>query len=263
MLTHRNVLFSSINQLLGWGLTSSDRAGVVAPFHHVGGLIVMGLPCLHAGGSVRIAAAEPDAVLEAVQRERLTALFLPPRLWRRVSELDGLDGFDLASVRVCASGGDPVPSGSLQRLQAAFGAEFTDAYGLTEAASCSTLLPGADIVRKLGSAGLPCVHATVRVLGPAGDELGPGEIGEIVQAGPTVMREYWRRPEETAEALRGGWLHTGDLGTIDEEGYLFMAGRSKDMIVSGGAKVYPAEVERVLARAPGVDGRGGDRNPGY
>jgi fatty-acyl-CoA synthase len=140
----------------------------------------------------------------------------------------------------------------LRRLQSAFAAEFTDAYGLTEAASCSTILPGADIPRKPGSAGLPCAHVILRVLGPSSEELGPGEVGEIVQAGPTVMRGYWRRPDETAEALRDGWLHTGDLGTIDEEGYLFMAGRSKDMIVSGGAKVYPAEVERLLREHPSV-----------
>ena len=252
VLTHHNVLFSSLNQLLGWRLSGSDYACVVAPFHHVGGLIVMGLPCLHAGGAVCIAAPEPRAVLETVERERPTALFLPPRLWRRVSELPDLEGVELGSVRVCASGGDPIPSGALRRLQSAFAAEFTDAYGLTEAASCSTILPGADIPRKPGSAGLPCAHVILRVLGPSSEELGPGEVGEIVQAGPTVMHGYWRRPDETAEALRDGWLHTGDLGTIDEEGYLFMAGRSKDMIVSGGAKVYPAEVERLLREHPSV-----------
>lgn len=173
-------------------------------------------------------------------------MFLSPHLWRQVAAVGELETHDLSSVRLCASGGDPVPTGALQRLLAAFACEFTDAYGLTEAASVSTLLPGPDILRKVGSAGLPCTHNRLRVLAP------PGETGELVQAGPTVMNGYWQRQEETAAALRGGWLHTGDQGFFDDEGYLYIAGRSKDMIVSAGARIYPAEVERVLREHPAI-----------
>jgi len=252
VLSHRSVLFTSLNQILGWRLTSHDRALVVAPFHHVGGLVVLGLPCLHAGGTVRIGLPEPEGVLEELERDAIAAVFLSPFLWRQVAELDGIEARSLGALRLCASGGDPIPTEPLQRLIAAFGAEFTDAYGLTEAASVSTLLDGADVLRKAGSAGLPCVHNRLRVLRPDGTEAAPGETGDLVQAGPTVMLEYWQRPEDTAAALRDGWLHTGDLAFLDEEGYLYIAGRSKDLVVSAGVKVYPAEVERVLREHPGV-----------
>jgi fatty-acyl-CoA synthase len=251
-LSHRSVLFTSFNQILGWGLGASDRALVVAPFHHVGGLVVLGLPCLHAGGSVRTGIPEPEAVLESVTRDGTTAVFLSPHLWRQVASLDDLEAYDLSRVRLCASGGDPVPTAELQRLLAAFAAQFTDAYGLTEAASVSTLLPGADILRKAGSAGVPCTHNRLRVLASDGCDAEPGEVGELVQSGPTVMLGYWERPEETALALRESRLHTGDQAFFDDEGYLYIAGRSKDMIVSAGAKIYPAEVERVLREHPDV-----------
>jgi fatty-acyl-CoA synthase len=251
-LSHRSVLFTSFNQILGWGLGATDRALVVAPFHHVGGLVVLGLPCLHAGGSVRTGIPEPEAVLESVTRDGTTAVFLSPYLWRHLASVDDLEAHDLSSMRLCASGGDPVPTAALQRLLAAFACRFTDAYGLTEAASVSTLLPGADILRKAGSAGVPCTHNRLGVLGPDGSDVEPGEVGELVQSGPTVMLGYWRRPEETAVALREGLLHTGDQAFFDDEGYLYIAGRSKDMIVSAGAKIYPAEVERILREHPDV-----------
>jgi fatty-acyl-CoA synthase len=251
-LSHLSVLFTSFNQIVGWRLTADERALVVAPFHHVGGLVVLGLPCLHVGGSVRTGIPDPAAVIETAARDRTTAVFLSPHLWRRVAEFDDLESHDLSSIRLCASGGDPVPTASLQRLLAAFGAGFTDAYGLTEAASVSTLLPADDILRKAGSAGLPCTHNRLRVLGPDGTEAVPEETGDLVQAGPTVMRGYWQRPEETGQVLRNGWLHTGDKALVDGEGYLYIAGRSKDVIVSAGAKIYPSEIERVLREHPEV-----------
>jgi fatty-acyl-CoA synthase len=252
VLSHRNVLFASLNQILGWRLSAADRGLVVAPFHHVGGLLVLGFPCLHTGGTVHLASPEPAAVLEAVERERSTAIFLPPRLWRRLAEFEGLEAAGLASVRLCASGGDHIRTETLKRLADAFGAEFTDAYGLTEASSVSTLLPGAEVFRKAGSAGVACTHNRLRVLTPDGTEAAPGETGELVLAGPTVMLGYRARPEETEHALRNGWLRTGDLGLLDEEGYLYVSGRSKDLIVSAGKKVYSAEVERVLREHPAV-----------
>lgn len=253
VLTHANVLYTSFNQLIGWQLTASDRVLVVAPFHHVGGLLALGFPCLHAGGAVLLAPAEPDAILEAIARERITALFLPPRLWSRLARAGSLGNADVTSVRLCASGGDPIPLQILEPLIDRFQAEFTDAYGLTEAASCSTLLHGADVVRRHGSAGKALVHNLVRVANPDGSEATPGEIGEIVQAGPTIMQGYWRRPVETAAAIRDGWLWTGDLGRIDHEGFIHVLGRGVDVITTGGAKVHPSEIERVLREHAAVE----------
>ncbi|HTW87235.1 MAG TPA: AMP-binding protein [Candidatus Binataceae bacterium] len=252
VLTHANIVYSSFNQILGWQLAASDRVLVVCPFHHVGGLIALGFPCLYAGGEVHLAQPAPDAILEASERERITALFLPPLLWGRLERDGAFDRANLASVRLCASGGDPIALPVLEHLIDRFQAEFTDAYGLTEASSCSTLLHGEDIVRRAGSAGKALAHNVIRVVNAEGREAPAGEIGEIVMTGPTVMKEYWLRPAETAVAIRDEWLWTGDHGRIDEEGFLYVAGRGSDVIVSGDAKIYPTEVERVLRQHAAV-----------
>jgi acyl-CoA synthetase (AMP-forming)/AMP-acid ligase II len=252
VLTHNNVIYSSLNQLIGWQLTANDRVLIVAPCHHVGGLLALGFPCLHTGGSICFAPSRPEEILETIERERITALFLPPMLWGRLAGTAALEHAGLASVRLCASGGDPVPVRFLEHLIDGFQAEFTDAYGLTEASSCVTLLHGGDIVRRAGAAGKALVHNLVRVVDDNGNSIAPGIVGEIVVAGPTVMKQYWRRPEETAAAVRDGWLWTGDRGIIDDEGFLYVLGRSTDKLASGGAEIYPAEVERLLREHPGI-----------
>jgi len=246
VLTHNNVIYSSLNQMIGWQLGAGDRVLVVAPCHHVGGLLALGLPCLHTGGSVYFAPPRPGEILAAIERNKITALFLPPALWGQLAHAEAFNHADLASVRLCASGGDPVPTRILKHLADRFHAEFTDAYGLTEASSCATLLHGDDIIRRAGSAGKSLVHNIVRVVDGEGNPAAPGAIGEIVLEGPTVMKEYWRRPKETAVAIRDGWLWTGDRGYVDDEGFLWILGRGIDAITSNGSEVFPAEVERIL-----------------
>jgi fatty-acyl-CoA synthase len=239
--------------LIGWRLTANDRVLVVAPFHHAGGLLALGLPCLLAGGTIQMSTPGPDAIVETVERERVTALFLPPRLWARLANDATLDHADLASVRLCASGGDPIPLHILKPLIERIQAEFTDAYGLSEAASCSTLLHGTDVVRRHGSAGKTLAFNRLRIVKPDGGDAAPDEIGQIVQAGPTIMPEYWRRPAETEAALRGGWLWTGDLGRIDADGFLYVLGRGTDVITSSGIKIYPCDIENVLREHPAIE----------
>jgi fatty-acyl-CoA synthase len=253
VLTHENIFFTSFNQLIGWRLTATDRVLVVDPLHHAGGLLALGLPCLFAGGTIHLSPPRPDAIVETIERERITALFLPPRLWNRLASDAALDKAGLTSVRLCASGGDPIPLRILKPLIERFQAEFTDAYGLSEAASCSTLLQGTDVVRRHGSAGKALAFNRIRVVNPDGSAAAADEIGQIVQAGPTIMREYWRRPAETEAALRQGWLWTGDLGRIDTDGFLYVLGRSVDVVTSSGVKIYPCEVENVLREHPAVE----------
>jgi fatty-acyl-CoA synthase len=253
VLTHENILFTSFNQLLGWRLTANDRVLVVAPFHHAGGLLALGLPSLLSGGTIHISPPRPGDIVETIERERITALFLPPRLWGRLASDASLDKADLTSVRLCASGGDPIPLRILKPLIARFQVEFTDAYGLSEAASCSTLLHGADVVRRHGSAGKALAFNCIRIANPDGSDATANEVGQIVAAGPTIMREYWRRPTETEAALRNGWLWTGDLGRIDAEGFLYVLGRRVDIVTSSGIKIYPYEVENVLREHPAVE----------
>jgi fatty-acyl-CoA synthase len=254
VLTHGNLLYTVFNQMIGWRLTASDRALVVAPFHHAGGLLALGLPCLHAGGSVHVAAATPGRVLEMIEREAITAMFLPPRLWNRVAGDLALNAAGVASVRLCASGGDPLPQHTLDRLGAAFVAEFTDAYGMTEASSCLTLLRDDDFSRRRGFAGKALPYTRIRIVNTDCSEAESNEIGEIVVAGPTIMQCYWRRPEETDQVFRDGWFHTGDLGRINRDGNLQVLGRSTDVIMAdGGQRIFPSEIEMVLREHPAVE----------
>jgi fatty-acyl-CoA synthase len=158
---------------------------------------------------------------------------------------------DLSSWRVASSGGAAVPESIIRAVQAR-GVPMAQGYSLTEASAAATVLAPRDALRKLGSAGLAVIHGRIMV----GDEndrpVAPGEVGEILVGGPQNMIGYWNRPDESAAALRNGWLHTGDIGRLDDEGYLYVVDRVKDMLISGGLNVYPAEIERLLTPLPGL-----------
>lgn len=253
VLTHENVLYTSFNQLADWSITAADRCLVVAPLYHVGGLLVLAFPCLHVGGSVHIHSAfEPAAVLDSIESDQITTLFLAPTMWNMLLQQPGVEQRDVGAIRLCCSGGEALPVAVMERLISIFGPGFVDGYGLTEASSCSTVLRSEHVIAKRGSVGMSFLHNVVRVVDEAGDEVAAGESGEIVQRGPTVMRGYWRRPEATEAAIRDGWLHTGDVGRFDSDGFLWILDRTKDMIISGAENIYPAEVEQVLYRHPSV-----------
>jgi fatty-acyl-CoA synthase len=253
VLSHGNVLWTSFNQIADWGLRTEDRCLVVAPLYHVGGLLVLTFPCLHLGGAVYIHGSyEPGNVLDAIAAHGITTLFLAPTMWNMLLQQPDIDNQDLSSVRLCCSGGEALPVAVMERLTALFGEVFTDGYGLTEASSCSTVLRPEHVITKRGSVGVPLLHNALRVVDPDGADVAVGERGEVIQSGPTVMQGYWRRPEATADALRNGWLHTGDVGRFDEDGFLWIVDRKKDMIISGAENVYPAEIEQVLYRHPSI-----------
>ncbi len=169
-----------------------------------------------------------------------------------MSQTPGFAERDLSSVRTLICGGAPVPE-PLIRVYQGRGIPFVQGYGLTETAPFATLLPKADLLRKVGSAGIPPMFTDVRVVDDRLVDVKPGEIGEVVVKGPNVMKGYWNRPDATADAItHGGWFHTGDLGVLDEDGYLYLKDRKKDMIISGGENIYPAEVESVLIDHPSV-----------
>lgn len=253
VLSHKNVLFTSFNQITDWSLTKEDRCLVVAPLYHVGGLLILAFPALHLGGRVTIEPGfDPRRTLESIAAERITTLFMAPTMWNMLLAEEGLEDFDVSSVRLCCSGGEALPVPVMERLITLFGTDFTEGYGLTEASSCSTVLRAEHVIAKTGAVGTPFTHNAVRVVDEHGRDVPTGERGEIVQAGPTVMQGYWNRPEATAEALRDGWLRTGDMGMIDADGFLWIVDRMKDMIISGAENVYPAEVEEVIYQHPDV-----------
>ena len=170
-----------------------------------------------------------------------------------IMALPDVEQRDLSSVRVIINGGEKMPIPLIERIQRTFpSAWFADAYGLTETVSGDTFLDRDSIITKLGSVGRPCLHLDLDVWDEQGSSVAPGERGEIVLRGPKVFKGYWKNPEATSEAFAGGWFHTGDIGVRDEDGYLFIVDRLKDMIVSGGENTAGSEVERVLYEHPAV-----------
>jgi fatty-acyl-CoA synthase len=252
MLSHRMLTWNAINTHISWGLRETDSAPIFAPFFHAGGLNVLTTPLYHLGGTVVLPEnGSPAAVLRAVEEERCTLLFAVPTVFQMMMEAPEFAGANLSSLRFCISGGSPCPMPVIEGYSAR-GLEFRQGYGLTEVGvNCFSLAPE-DARRKAGSVGRPIFHSRARILGENDQDVTPGAVGELALAGPHVCSGYWRRPEATAEAARGGWWHTGDLVRRDAEGYYWIAGRKKDMYISGGENVYPAEVEKILEAHPGV-----------
>jgi fatty-acyl-CoA synthase len=254
MLTHGNLTWNVHNYLSCVDLQGEDVSLTFSPLYRLGALGVTVLPVLWKGATmVLMAAPREDRALELVWRHRVTVMFGGPDIFASLARASGWAEADLSSVRICVCGGAPVPE-PLIRAYLERGIPFLQGYGLTEAASMVLLLDRADMLRKVGSAGTPPLYGEVRVVRPDMTDVGPGEAGEIVYRGPNVMKGYWNRPEATEEAItHGGWLHTGDVARMDEEGYLYIVDRLKDAYSVGGENVFPAEVERALKEHPAVE----------
>jgi fatty-acyl-CoA synthase len=179
-------------------------------------------------------------------------MFGVPAMFQAIAQAPGWAAADLSSVRTLMCGGAPVPE-ALIRTYHERGLTFLEGYGLTEASPGALFLRAEDSLRKLGSAGTPCFFTDVRVIRPDGTQVAPGETGEVIIQGPNVMAGYWRLPEATTDAFYDdGWLRSGDAATVDDEGFVYIVDRIKDMIISGGENIYPAEVEQVLYQHPSI-----------
>ncbi len=246
MLTHGNVTWNVVNFHTVSDFRADDVTLAIAPLHRAGGWGVTLLPTLHKGGTVVLPPAfdEHDA-LELIEHHRVTTLFGAPDLLAALARSDGWDAADLATLRFVISGGNVVHE-SLIRAYLARGVSLLQGYGLTEASPMCLMLSEVDALRKLGSAGVPPLHTDVRVARPDLTDAAPAEVGELLVRGPNVMRGYWRRPEETEAALAGGWLHTGDAATVDEEGYFSFVDRLSHAFTADGHRVFPARAERIL-----------------
>jgi fatty-acyl-CoA synthase len=253
-LSHRAHYLHALAWALQTGQSEDDVGLVVYPLFHTGGPDCVLLPHFAVGGTVVVHdGAEPDLVLRAIEQHRLTNVFCVPTVWRRLLAHPSLADRDLASVRRCLGSSDTLPPDLLDEILARFGSDVFVTYGLTEAGCILTFsrLTRQDRT-KIASVGKPHPLVDLRVVGPDDVDLPIGQVGEIVARGPTLMDGYWAMPERTAEAMRGGWLHTGDSGRFDADGCLYVVGRIKDMIVSGGEKIYPLEVERLLRLHPAI-----------
>ncbi len=252
LLSHANLLWNDVQVLLSIPARDDDLNYCAAPLFHIGGLNVLTGPMLYRGGTTIIDDKfDPKAALEVMSRARVTCAFMVPAMWGAMAAVPDFDKYDLSSLRYAIVGGAPCPLPVLE-FYAARGITFREGFGLTETAPIVCLLAAEDGIRKSGSVGHPATHVEIRVVDEADRDVPRGEPGELVVRAPNVMLGYWNRPEETATALRGGWFHTGDLARVDDEGYVYIVDRKKDMVITGGENVYPVEVEQVLFRHPKV-----------
>jgi fatty-acyl-CoA synthase len=251
-LTHGNITWNAINVVVDADFRADEVALVVAPLFHTAALNMLCLPTMLKGGSVLIEPAfDPARVLELIARYRVTSMFGVPAIYDAIAAVPGWADADTSSLRMLLCGGAPVPDATIRRYTSR-GLTFIQGYGMTETSPGALLLDAEHALAKAGSAGVPHFFTDVRVVGPDGAQAGPGERGEIIVAGPNVMPGYWGQPDASAAVLAEGWLHSGDVGTADEDGYVSVVDRIKDVIISGGENIYPAEVENALLSHPAV-----------
>ncbi|MFG2497600.1 long-chain fatty acid--CoA ligase [Streptomyces sp. NPDC048441] len=252
MLTHANLTWNAVNVLVDADLTSDTIALVTAPLFHTAGLNMLTLPVLLKGGTcVLVESFDADATLGLVERHGVTAMFGVPTMYEQMVRRPRWRTADLASLRVLMCGGAPVPA-PLIAAYAERGLVFQQGYGMTEASPGVLFLDAEHAVSKAGSAGVPHFFTDVRVVRPDLTDADPGEAGEVLVRGPHVMPGYWGLPQESAAVFADGWLRTGDAARQDADGYVTIADRLKDMIISGGENIYPAEVESALLAHPDV-----------
>lgn len=251
VLSHEQTYFKNAQMMAYQGLQSDDIMLAQLPLFHSGGLFIVATPSLHAGITMILRGGfDPAQFAEDIERYRATVVFALTTMWSFVQQSGRLATVDPSSVRVVIGGGERTPISLIDAL-AERGLFMQQGFGLTE---CSAMmsLPKEDIHRKMGSVGKPGFFTDAWIVGSDGSRLPPGEIGELVAQGPTVMSGYWNRPTVTAETIVDGVLHTGDLGYQDEEGYFYIVDRAKDMYRTGGENVYPAEVEKILSGHPAI-----------
>jgi len=254
MLTHGNIWWNNVNVLLAWDSLESDVSLVVAPLFHIGGLNVCSLAIWQKGGHIVLHRSfDPQRCLEDIAKYRVTTMFAVPAMLLFVSQQSDFASADLSSLNAIVGGGAPVPE-PLLRLYADRGVPINQGYGLTETSPAVTFLAPEWGMEKLGSAGRTPMFSEVRLVDAEGREIETPRVnGEVITRGPNVMKGYWNNPEATAAAIdTEGWFHTGDIGYLDEDGFLFIADRLKDMVITGGENVYPAEVESALYDHPAI-----------
>ena len=254
MLTHANLAWKNYAHVTEFGFTSNDIGLACGPLYHVGALDLVTTTMIAVGATTIIHRTFDAAlVVDEIERSGITTVWMAPAMLRAVLDQPGIEGRDLSSVRVIIAGGEKLPIPYIERLQRVFPAAWlADAYGLTETVSGDTFLDPDGARTKVGSVGRACLYLELEIWGDDDAPVPAGERGEVVLRGPKVFQGYWNDPDATAAAFRGGWFHTGDIGIKDDDGYVYIVDRLKDMIVSGGENIASSEVERVLYEHPAV-----------
>jgi fatty-acyl-CoA synthase len=256
-LSHRNLLNNGFFLGEGFRYTAADRVCIPVPFYHCFGMVIGNLACVTHGAAIVLPAPafDPDATLRTVAEERCTSLLAVPTMFIAMQAHPGFGDVDLTSLRTGMMAGSPCPVEVMRRcVDLMHMSEVTIGYGMTETSPVSTQTsPDDPIEMRVASVGRVHPHVEIKVVDPdTGDTLSRGEPGEFCTKGYSVMLGYWNEPEKTAEAVRDGWMHTGDLAVMDDAGYVSIVGRIKDMVIRGGENIYPREVEEFLYAHPAI-----------
>jgi fatty-acyl-CoA synthase len=253
MLTHGNITWNVYNLLVDLDLRHDDRSLVTAPLFHTAALNQLLLPTFLKGGTSYIEPRwDPERAYDLIEDEGITVLFGVTSMYLMLAQHPRWEGADLSRLRITMSGGSPLPLALLETY-AERDLPIIQGYGLTEASPGTTMLREAEVRRKIGTAGTPCFFTDIRIVDLDLEDVGTDVPGEVLVSGPNVSPGYWQDPDATETSrVDGAWLRTGDLGRTDDEGYLTVVDRLKDMIISGGENIYPAEVEQAIHSHPGV-----------
>ncbi|HEY5856955.1 MAG TPA: long-chain fatty acid--CoA ligase [Aldersonia sp.] len=253
MITHGHMRWNAFNMVMvDGGLNSRDVTLSVAPLFHIGALGLLTMPLLYVGGTVVLRRTfSPPETLADFEKHKVTVCFLVPAMWSALSQVADFDRFDVSAMRFVMSGGAPTPLPVIRFFQDK-GWAFLEGFGMTEFGPGTLLLDNDHIVSHAGTVGRPFTHTDIAIVDQYDQQVPAGDVGELVLRGPTTFAGYWGLPAATAEAKRGGWFHSGDLARVDDDGFVTIVDRKKDMIISGGENIYPAEVEHVLYEHPAV-----------
>lgn len=257
LISHGAMLFNSMNEILTWGISHTDSAHLLLPLFHTGGWNLLTLPLLHAGGRVLINKQfDPKQALQIIDSEKPTFVFGAATIFRMMIDLPEFASTDFSSVKWIMAGAAPTPLNIMEKFWAR-GIRFVLGYGMTEAGPNNLSVPAEfisyeEIREKYASVGKPMYFTLAAIVDDAGNELGDGEVGELIWSGPQIFSGYWNNGEETSKTLRDGWIYTGDMAMRDKDGYYYIVGRKKNMYISGGENVFPPEIEKVLYEMPAV-----------
>ncbi|HKZ44938.1 MAG TPA: long-chain fatty acid--CoA ligase [Anaerolineales bacterium] len=254
VLPHRQVLWNSFNTIVSWGLSEKDVSPILTPMFHSGGLFVFLVPLFHLGGRIVMTRSfDPEESLKTIMAEECTVILGVPTLFQVWMNSSAFSQADFKHVHYFISGGAPCPPALIRSWQESKGVIMRQGYGLTEVGVNCFTMTDEEALQKAGSVGKPIFHSQMRLVDEDGIEVPFGQTGELTISGPTVCAGYWNDPVATAQSLRNGWFHTGDMARQDEDGFFYIVGRLKDMIISGGENIYAAEVETVFREHNAVE----------
>ena len=254
MHTYGNFYWKNADHVIALGLTAADRLLVTGPLYHVGAFDLPGIAVLWVGGTICIHREfDPVAAMRAIEKERLTGAWFAPVMLSAILAHPDRTGRDVSSIKWVVGGGERTPEPRIRAFAGYFTkARYIDAYGLTESCSGDTMMEAGREIEKIGSVGRALAHVEVEIRDEMGRNVGAGESGEICLRGPKITRGYWNDPDKTRASFFDDWFRTGDIGHMDEEGFLYLTDRKKDMIISGGENIASSEVERVIYQLPQV-----------